>query len=358
MEQNLPAFPRQWRLSEALYKALHQWYLILIFGLIGAGLGWGASYLWPPAYRTQATIYVSLNPYRAYSDSQFIALAYPQYTNIDDYKNWQMSQLSAAIVTDEILRSTLALLRQDDKYWNDIDTDTLRSMLKAEWRTAGAWSLQADNSNARRSNQAVRAWSRAVASGIKQAIFASEQLIQIDQARQEILEEKTSVALLQQDYDATKKILQDWLSQAGSLPQDQPLQTEERWKVLYLAGRIAQFSPSWIDILKDQPAADALPPEYVNWVRRIISAIENESPALAVRWEYLNQQEKILSAEYEKQKEASLGLSSNMTIKEVEKGLPETIRPTAQLVLVGAIAGLLAWVIWLLFTLTRQKLIP
>ena len=47
-----------------------------------------------------------------------------------------------------------------------------------------------------------------------------------------------------------------------------------------------------------------------------------------------------------------------MTIKEVEKGLPETIRPTAQLVLVGAIAGLLAWVIWLLFTLTRQKLIP
>jgi hypothetical protein len=356
MELERKPFPPQWRLSEALYLALHQWYLIILFSLVGAALGWGASYLWPPIYRTRATIYVSLNPYRAYSDSQFIALAYPQYTNIDDYKNWQMSQLSAAIFTDEILKATLDQLRQDDRYWNGVDTDMLREMLQAEWRTAGAWTLLADSPNAKRSNQAVRAWSRSVTSGIKQAVFAAEQLIQIDQSRQAILAEQTEAGILQRDYAATRVLLQAWLDQATSLPADQPLPLSERWSMLYLASRIAQFSPAWVDILGDQPPEDALPAAYLDWVKRIMSAIENEMPALAVRWDYLEQQQQMLSNEYEKQKEASLGLSSNLTVKGLEKGLPERIRPTAGLVLIGAIAGLFVWIIWLLASLSRAKL--
>jgi hypothetical protein len=356
MEINQKLTPRDWRLSEALYKALHQWPIITLFCLAGALLGWAASYLWPPTYRTRAEITASLNPYRVYSDTQFFVLANPQYTNIDDYKNWQMSQLSAAILTDEIIQPTLEELRQEDNYWNDISLTRLRSMLRAEWRTAGIWTLLADSRSAKRSNQAVRAWSRNAVSGVKQAIFAAEQLFQVDEALRGVTAEQAKTTLLQEEYRTTKKTLQELLENAPSLPQDQPLEPAERWQILYLAARVAQFSPGWVEILNNPPAEEALPAAYINWIEQIIVAINNELPLLAERGEYLEEQHQLLSSEYEKQLAASLGLSPNLVIKSLEKSSPEVIRPTVLIVLIGTITGLLVWAIWLFASLTRQKL--
>jgi hypothetical protein len=356
METNQKLATRDWRLSEALYEALHQWPIIILFCLAGALIGWAVSYLWPPTYRTRAEIVASLNPYRAYSDTQFFVLANPQYTNIDDYKNWQMSQLSAAIFTDEIIQPTLEELRQEDSYWSDVNISSLRSMLQAEWRTAGIWTLLADSRSAKRSNQAVRAWSRNAVSGVKQAIFAAEQLIQVDEALQSIIAGQAQNTLLQEEYRTTKKTLQELLENATDLPQDKPLQPVERWQVLYLASRVAQFSPAWVEILNNPPAEDALPEDYVNWVEQIIVAINNELPMLTQRGEYLEEQSRLLSSEYENQLAASLGLSPNLVIKSLDKSSPEIIRPTALIILIGTISGLLVWAIWLLASLTRQRL--
>ncbi len=354
--ENQKLISHDWRLSEAVYRALHRWPMIIIFCLVGALLGYAASVIWPTTYRTRAEIAVSLNPYRTYSDSQFLALVYPQYTNIDDYKNWQMSQLSAAIFTDEIIQNTLTALRQDDDYWKDVDADSLRKMLRAEWRTAGVWTLLADSPSAKRSNQAVRAWSNNTVSGIKKALFASEQLIQDDEALRPIVEEKAKTAQLIEEYKTTKKSLQDWLVAAPNLPQNEPLPPTERWQTLYLASRVAQFSPSWIGILGEQPAEDALPQAYMEWIRKIIIAIDNEIPFLMQRSDYLEEQRKLLAEERQKQIDASLGLSPNLVIKGLDKSTPETVRPTALLILVGAVAGLLGWAFWVFASLTRQKL--
>lgn len=347
-----------WRLSEALYKALHLWPMLLIFCLVGALLGWGASRIWPPTFRTRAQVFVSLNPYRVYSDSQFLALVYPQYTNVDDYKNWQMSQLSSVLLTDDILEETLNDLRLEDSYWNDISLASLRHMLRAEWRTAGIWTLLADSKSAKRSNQAVRAWSRNAVSGVKQAIFASEQLIQVDEALQKIINEKTDNNLLQQEYQISKQALQDWLQSIETLPQDQPLPATERWKILYLAGRITQFSPAWLELLADQPDESASPPAYIDWVNQLLVAIEAELPILAEQGQYLEEQRGQFGAQYDQLQEASLGLSSNLVIKSIEKSPPEVIRPTTLMVLIGTITGFLAWLYWLFAYITRQRLKP
>jgi hypothetical protein len=356
MDTNQKLTTHDWRLSEALYTALHQWPIIILFCLAGALLGWAASYLWPPTYRTRAEVTASLNPYRAYSDTQFFVLANPQYTNIDDYKNWQMSQLSAAIFTDDIIQKTLDDLRQEDSYWNDISLSRLRSMLRAEWRTAGIWTLLADSRSAKRSNQAVRAWSRNAVSGVKEAIFAAEQLIQVDDALRAVVTEQAKTALLQDEYLTTQKSLQEWLGSASSLPQDQPLQPTERWRLLYLTARVAQFAPGWVDILNNQPVADASPEAYVNWINQIIVAMDKELPFLAQREEYLGTQQKLLSENYQDQLAASLGLSPNLVIKSLDKSSPEVIRPTALLILIGTITGLLVWAVWLFAWITRQKL--
>ena len=346
----------EWRLSETLYTAFHAWYLILVFGLIGALLGWGASRLWPASYRTRAEIAVTLNPYRTYSDSQFLALVYPQYTNIDDYKNWQMSQLSAALFTDSVLEPTLKELRQEDDYWVDVDLIGLRDMLRSEWRTAGVWTLLADSKNAKRSNQAVRAWSRNAVSGVKQAIFASGQLFQVDEALKNIVAQQTKNDLLQEEYQITRQQLQDWLTTASTLPADQPLSVTERWQILYRAGRVAQFSPAWMELLGMQPAETALPKSYIALVNQIIAAIDAEAPALKDRASFLEQQQSQLADKYNTLQETSLGLSPNITIKSLNKSSPEVIRPTILMVLAGAVSGLLAWFIWLFASITRLRL--
>ena len=347
---------REWRLSQALYKGLHQWPLLIVLCIVGAALGWAASFLWPHTFRTRAQIYVGLNPYRAYSDSNFIALAYPQYSNVDDYKNWQMSQLSSVILSEDMLEQTLETLRDEDAYWSEVDTPRLRDMLRAEWRTAGTWTLLSDSRNAKRSNQAVRAWSRVVVREVKEAVFAAEQVIQLDETRRTLTDERIRTNLDEQEYQSRAAMLTEWLEQAGDLPQEQPLELSERWQILYLAGRVAQFSSGWAGILKEQPGVDALPPAYVQWVERLLVAIKSETPALQQRSEYLAEQLELLQEDYDRQMAASLGISPNLVVKGLDKSLPEILRPTALMTAIGVVSGLLIWVIWLFASLTREKL--
>jgi hypothetical protein len=168
--------------------------------------------------------------------------------------------------------------------------------------------------------------------------------------------EQARTVLLQEEYQTTQKTLQKWLGNASALPQEQPLQPAERWQLLYLAARVAQFAPSWVEILNQKPAEDALPEAYVKWVGQIIEAINVELPLLAQRKGYVDDQYELLSKDYQKQLAASLGLSPNLVIKSLEKSSPEIIRPTALIVLIGTITGLLVWAIWLFASLTRQKL--
>jgi hypothetical protein len=93
---------------------IHRWPTLIAFTLIGCLVGWGVSLFYPPFYRATASLYVGLNPYRAFNDTTFLALANPDYTNIDDYNNWQMSQLNAAIYLDEIIQTTLDRLQERD----------------------------------------------------------------------------------------------------------------------------------------------------------------------------------------------------------------------------------------------------
>lgn len=347
---------REWGLAEAVYKGLHQWPLLLVLCLLGAVLGWAASFLWPHTFRTRAQIYVGLNPYRAYSDSNFIALAYPQYSNVDDYKNWQMSQLSSVIFSEDVLNQTLEILREEDAYWSEVDTGRLHDMLRAEWRTAGTWTLLADSRNAKRSNQAVRAWSREVVRVMREAVFAAEQVIQLDETRRSLTDEQIQADLKQQEYQASAAMLNEWLKQAGELPQDQPLDPVERWRILYLAGRAAQYSVGWAGILKEQPEEEALPAAYAEWIERVLTAIKSETPALQQRSEYLAEQLRLLQRDYEKQMATSLGISPNLVVKGLDKSLPEVLRPTALMAAIGAFSGLLIWVIWVIAGITREKL--
>jgi hypothetical protein len=115
---------------------------------------WLISRLLPANYRAASNLYIALNPYRTYEDANFLANVNPEYTNLDDYKNWQMAQLDSAVYLDDFMQVTLDRLKEQDQRWQDVDISQLRKMLRAEWRTAGNWSLVADTRDAELADQA------------------------------------------------------------------------------------------------------------------------------------------------------------------------------------------------------------
>ena len=357
MTQNTPP-TRTWKLSDEVYRLMHRWPSLLIFALFGGLLGWVAAQLWPASYSASASIYVGINPYRVYEDARFLALARPKYTNQDDYVHWQMSQLKSAIFLDEILETALDDLRQQDTYWVDIDLETFSSMLQTNWRTAGRWSLVAEGADAKHMQAAANAWREAALARLGQALDASQSAFMTVEAFMEI---NTKAALAQSRLDElaqVQTVLQDWLAQSAQQPQDQPLTQAERWRILYFASRLAQFTPAWTSILGAQPPANAPRQACSEWITRVDAAIESEKTLLNGQINNLEGKRQQLDAEYRQQAETSLGLSPNLEFKPLpaQDELPlEPLRPAGLLILAGGFLGAAGWLLWQLAQIIRHQ---
>jgi hypothetical protein len=345
---------RQWLLPEAFYNSLHRWPQFVAFFLVGCLFGWVSSRLWPASYRTTTEIYVGLNPYRAYSDSNFVALAKPKYSNLDDYKNWQMAQLKSVIFLDEFIQETLSRLQREDTYWESVQTSQLRHMLVDEWRTAGTWSLVAEGVDPIRTEQASRIWGEVVVERANEAIDAARSTFMIDDELQAVISQQAQASLHQSDLMATQQALRDWVSASANSPADQLLDPMERWRLLYMSARIAQFTPAWAALLKSQPAENEPLSAYIDWIGQVSTSIESDLPVLEQQINTLQSDRERLKNEYSQVAESSLGLSPNLEIKGLDHLPTETVRPAGLLILLGGMVGALVWLLVQFAQITRE----
>jgi hypothetical protein len=144
-----------------------------------------------------------------------------------------------------------------------------------------------------------------------------------------------------------------WKNFAASLPQDQPLEPTERWRVLAIITPAADFSPAWMALLETQPPASALPASYTTWIDQALAQINAEINALDQQIDFLEQQRTDLANRYTAASTESLGLSPNLEIQDVQVLPTKVIHPTGTLIIVGGLIGLLAWIF---FQLTRGSL--
>lgn len=356
---NTPNSPvtRTWKLSHEIYRALHQWPALLACALLGGLLGWAAAWLWPSPYRASASIYVGINPYRAYEDSRFLAAAKPKYSNLDDYLHWQMSQLKAAIFLDEITAAALDNLRQQDTYWANIDLKTFSSLLQTDWRTAGRWSLVAEGNDAGHMQAAANAWREAALERLGQAVEASRSAFMTDEALTETIAEQVQVQTRLDELTQVQTGLQDWLTQAAQQTQDQAPGEAEHRRILYLASHLANFTPLWMTILLATPTADAPREAYPAWIARVEAAIKSEKALLEEQLQNLETKRQQLDAQYRQEADTSLGLSPNLEFHPLpaqDETPIQTLRPTGLLILVGAFLGIAGWLLWQLAQVTRS----
>jgi hypothetical protein len=347
--------PTQWKLTDELYAALHRWPSLVALFLGGALIGWMITLIWPSPFQAKAHIYVALNPYRTYEDTQFQAMVNPEYSNIDNYKNWQMSQLQGAIFLDDFIEATLERLQEQDDYWKDYDAARLGGMFDTYWRTAGKWTLVVQGGEAQRMEQAVQAWSVVSVEKVKEATLAARDTVIVDEELQEVSKTKAQAVTRRDDLLAAQASLESWIQKARQMDGDTPLEMTERWQVLSMATRMAEINPGGQSLLDGQPPVGATRQAYLDWAALITTYMQGEISQLEERIDTLEGRRQALAERFSTLQEQSLGLSPNLEIDKLEYQPAETRRTPALLILVGGVMGALVWVYLQLARITNQE---
>lgn len=331
---------RTWTLRDEFYRVFHQWPLIFLFSALGCLAGWVAAQLWPAYYKATVQVHVALNPYRTYSDATFLALARPSYSNLDDFKNWQMSQLESVIYTDAIINDTAVILSQDHA---PIDEQALLEMLGAEWRSAGVWSLTASSPDHQLATLAAQTWGQVAVKHVEAAVAAAQETFMIDQQLAAAAQTYRQARQRQTALQVARQNLLTWNEQNASTASTTPLPQAQRWDLISQAASLARFNPAWQDLLATQPGPDAAAADYLVWNTQVIGLIDAELDQGRQQLRDLEKTQDDLAVQYAAASSRSLGLSPNLEIESISRPSSEQIHPTSVLILLGGVTGLLAW---------------
>lgn len=345
---------RYWNLREELYRVFHNWPAILASILIGCLFGLILSNIWPAQHRATSLIYLALNPYRRYEDTMFEALSNPKYSNLDNYQYWQMQQLEAASTLESFLKPTLERLRAKDPYWNSIDIDALRSMLRSEWRTTGNWSLMANHPDAEYARQAAEIWSDVVVKNVSEAVESSRKAFMIDQQLQADENELLKANMRLQDLTSTIQELKGWQQTLQQVDNNQPLDGEKRWLLLATAASPAEYTPGWVEALNNQPTAEALPSAYQEWIDQLIPLMEVEFASVRDHIKTLDQDMVSQAGNFSVESRNSLSFSPNIEVQRKEDLGVRVVRPSSTFILVGGMVGLLIWLLFQLVIISKS----
>lgn len=340
----------QWSLHDDVIATAHRWPLIVAYILVGALLGWGASYLWPSPARATKELYVAVNVYRWAQDRNVAAYAEGvQFNFHDDYKNWQMANLNFLVTTDLITKETLNRLQQEDPYWTAISKDDLLKMMHVYWRNAGKWRLVVEGKNAQQVSRAVETWEQVTLETTSQAIQAAQNALTTDVQLQETSrthsEKLARAAVLAQ----VQQEIQAWQTSSASWSDDHNITEMERQSLLAALQKVGGDS-SWHELITKAPGPGTTIKEFSTWLKPVSTIIGQENKSIQAEVTALQAEKDKLSTQYTQVAQKSLGLSPNLSVEKGSDSAPEitVVRPSSEMALVGAAMGLLVWVaFWL-----------
>jgi hypothetical protein len=344
-----------WKIRTEILLAAHRWYWVVISFLVGALLGWIISQIWPAPYRAVQDVYVGLNAYRVTRDLYVAEVAEEQFRNLDDYKNWQMSQLNSLALSDEYLDETLIRLQEIDQSWQEIDLPELRSILVVAWRNTGDWHFSATVENPSWAIQAVSVWSEVVTEKIALAVDAARQLVVIDAELQAVSEELVALEARQvilQDTQIAVHELQKLLKQSSS----ETLPSATHWSLVSLVANAASWNIGWVSLMEDAPTYGSLSEDYLGWLEQVDAMAEAELSAIPAQISTLTSKQEILNSEYTNAADDSKALSATLDVQIINTEQPQLthLRETGITIMIGGLLGLLIWGIGWLVQITRR----
>ncbi len=345
-----------WVLRDAIFLALHRWYLIFLFVLVGGGVALGVSYLFPTEYRASVELAVELNPYRALEDRYVASFASFEFRNVDDYKHWQMSQLNLLVYSDEFLQATLDSLQSRDPYWNSIHVTDLRKKVKAQWRNAGLWSLSVQAPSPQLARDAVSSWKEVILEKTDEAIKNSQRLYHLELELRALNVLKFDLQNRQAILIEVKNALAAIRSELSQLPPGDPISLRERWRLADVAAQAADFDPVWEKTLEELPGQNSKIEDYLKWIERVIALLEDEINFLDGEYQNLSAQLKEVDTSWTRMLGAARGLSATLSIDTLSRDTLRVrpVRSEATLLVVGGLSGFLLWALFITYQISRR----
>jgi hypothetical protein len=347
---------KEWMLKDEVLAAFHGWPVIVIFTLVGALIGLAAANLWPAPYRAQVDVSVELNPYRVLDDQYLPAFTNAEFRNVDDYKHWQMLQLSIIVQSDPYMTETLTRLQAIDPYWDSISEQKLREMLSADWRNAGRWSLIATADSESMASDAVHTWSNVVLDLTRDAIASSQSLYQVELTlralKNHLVENQLQITMLNDLLSDSDVIV----SELEKLDQDTLLPDGHFEKLMKLKNQLTEYLPeqAWTQVsFPDRKSNTA---DYLNWSETAIGLMNDQIENLQLREQILDQEIGESTDLWEIALQDGQGLAATLNLEQRGNSSPgiQRVRSYGLAVIVGSLVGLLAWIGYFLFQITRK----
>lgn len=347
---------QEWVLREEILAAFHRWPLIVAYALGGMLLGVIFAYIWPAAYRASSSLSVELNPYRVLDDQYIPAFTEAEFRNIDDYKHWQMLQLSILVKSDPYLQETLNRLRGADPYWDSIELQDLQDMLNADWRNAGEWKLWAEVDDSQRASEAVEVWQDVILTFTNESIDKSRELLSKELYLRSLNDELVSKQLQQTDLEAILDRLITALENLSEAQGDLSI-TEDDWKELAsIVSGLQVLTIEGNKIIDEFPNKDGTVDDYTSWIERVVLVIGSEINSARTDQEELNGQIAEATTAWEKGIQEAQGLSATLTVRRPQAGNVEVrqVRSYGLAALIGTLTGLMVWIFAFLLQVTRK----
>lgn len=346
----------EWVLRNEILAAFHRWPVIVIFTLAGALVAMVAAFFWPSPYRANVEISVELNPYRILDDQYLPAFTNAEFRNIDDYKHWQMLQLSIVVLSDPYLSETLNRLRGIDPYWDSIDQQDLRQMLEAEWRNAGLWLLSANADTQSRAANAVETWRDVILDLTQDTIASSQDLYGLELSLRSLNDQLVINQIHTAVLEDSLLILGDYVNEFNAQEQDAPTSNQVHQELFAIATQLAELLPEDQQVLINFPEQDSLAGDYLSWIEQTIPHVNCQIRSLQMENDLLVEEISNVSSQWEASLQEAQGLAATLTLGNRQITQPEVrqIRSYGLAALIGSMVGLLLWVVVFLVQVTRK----
>jgi hypothetical protein len=241
-----------WSVRDELIRVTHNWPLPVIAFILGSLIGWGLSYLLPPTYQAEVTLFV------AYDDARACR-------NPDDCKNWQLEQTDALARSQIVLEPTLEKLRAIDPYWNDVSDGDFAAMLNILWRNAGRWRMIVESNNAERSKTAVEVWSQVYIDEYHTAQEHSFRIVELNTRMRTLNEAKVKLEQKLLILGIVKNEVGEYQTALAVDNQGEQLSELTRWELSNLAAQASSNNIAWLELLETFPGDTDSTSDYLNF---------------------------------------------------------------------------------------------
>ncbi len=339
-----------WILRDEIIKIINKWYLALIIILIGGVAGFAISYIIPAPYRATADLYVGIDVTRVNEMEYLIPLASTEPLNLDDYKNWQLKQVSAILSSDQVLLNTL------DSLGNPVELSTFKQGLDLYWYDTGLWQLESVNTDKEQAKAAVQTWLEEGHKRISELLVFSDIVASLDAKLFALAGEIGTLKTRSANLISFQSSAAQWEDVFSDQNQDQPLDEETlvELKAWILAHR--ENDLHWQVPIGDFPNPQDPAADYLTWLHNALIYADEDYQVSQVKLSILEEDRELVLPDYHEALVDSLGLSANLVLEPLSSEIEiSRFRSTGEMTIGGGIIGLLAWLILAVIKINQSE---